>query len=114
MVERGNVVNLWSVAVIVFVLNLFFGYWRANVNKFSLQWILSIHIPVPFVIAFRIFAGLGWHFITFPVLVGAFFSGQFLGGRLHLWWRERARTPATSCLVWDLVREVQVSTWKIQ
>jgi hypothetical protein len=26
---------------------------------------------------------LGWHLSTFPVLVGAFFAGQFAGGRLQ-------------------------------
>lgn len=78
--------RLWAVAVLVFVLNLPFGYWRASVRKLSPQWFLSIHVPVPFVIAFRIFAGLGWQIITFPVLVGAFFCGQFLGGKLYQWW----------------------------
>jgi len=98
--------KLWIVAAIVLALNLFFGYWRANVEKFSWQWFLAIHVPVPFVIAFRIFAGLGWQLVTFPVLVGAFFSGQFLGGKMHLWWKEWAHTPATSCLLWDLFREL--------
>jgi len=73
--------TLWIVATIVFLLNLPFGYWRARVPKFSLQWILAVHLPVPFVIACRIFSGLGWHFITFPVMIGAFFCGQFVGGR---------------------------------
>src|SRR5947209_7259767 len=30
-----------------------------------------------FIIALRIFSGLGWRLITFPVLIGAFFAGQF-------------------------------------
>ena len=77
--------NLWSVAIIIFVLNLPFGYWRANTKKFSLQWFLAIHIPVPAVIVLRFFSGLGWHFITFPIFIGAFFLGQILGGRLRLW-----------------------------
>ena len=75
--------KLWTVAIIVLILNLPFGYWRANVKKFSYQWFLAVHIPVPFVIAMRIFGGLGWQFITFPILVGAFFVGQLLGGLLN-------------------------------
>jgi len=75
--------NLWNVALIVFILNLPFGYWRANTKKFSREWFLSIHIPIPFVIAIRILSGLGWRLITFPVLVSAFFAGQFLGGKLY-------------------------------
>ena len=74
---------LWIVAVLVFALNIPFGYWRARVRKFSAQWILAIHLPVPLVISFRVLSGLGWQFITFPVLIGAFFLGQFAGGRLQ-------------------------------
>jgi len=74
--------NLLSVAVIVFILNLPFGYWRANTEKFSWRWFLSIHVPIPFVVAIRILSGLGWRLITFPVLISAFFAGQFLGGKL--------------------------------
>jgi hypothetical protein len=75
-------VTLWIVAAIVFLLNLPFGYWRAHVRKFSTQWILAIHLPVPLVIACRIFSGLGWQLISFPVMIGAFCAGQFLGGKL--------------------------------
>ncbi|MEN8155495.1 MAG: hypothetical protein ABFS10_00970 [Bacteroidota bacterium] len=72
--------NLWIVALIVFLINLPFGYWRANTKRFSAQWFLAIHIPVPMVIALRIFSDIGFGFTTYPVLVGAFFLGQFSGG----------------------------------
>lgn len=78
--------NLWYVALAVFALNIPFGYWRHKVKTFSRKWFLAVHIPVPFVIALRFLAGLGWRLITFPVLVGAFFTGQFVGGiiqRIH-------------------------------
>jgi len=71
---------LWTVALIVLVVNLPFGYWRAGVRKFSLPWVLAVHVPVPIVIGLRFASGLGWRFVTFPVLIGAFFTGQFLGG----------------------------------
>lgn len=74
--------TLWIVAAIVFVLNLPFGYWRSRVRRFSFPWILAIHLPVPLVIACRIFSGLGWQLISFPVMIGAFFLGQFVGGKL--------------------------------
>ncbi|MEJ2246826.1 MAG: hypothetical protein P8Y80_12230 [Acidobacteriota bacterium] len=74
---------LWSAMILVFIFNIPFGYWRARVRRFSVQWLLAIHIPVPFVIACRIFLGLGWQFTTFPILIGAFFAGQFAGGRLQ-------------------------------
>ncbi|MCL5264081.1 MAG: hypothetical protein M1343_02600 [Chloroflexi bacterium] len=99
--------NLWIVALAVFVLNLPFGYWRANVRKFSLQWILSIHAPVVLAIALRIVSGLGWQLATVPVLLGVFSLGQFLGGTIHGLWRRQARASASSCLIWDVVRELR-------
>ena len=75
--------RLALVALAVFVLNLPFGYWRAGTRKFSWQWALAIHLPVPFVILLRLYSGLGWHWSTFPVLISAFFLGQFAGARLR-------------------------------
>lgn len=67
------------VTLFVFLLNIPFGYWRANVRKFSLQWVLAIHIPVPIIIALRIFSHIGFGWYTYLFLVAAFFSGQKLG-----------------------------------
>ncbi|HEY7914653.1 MAG TPA: hypothetical protein VIG62_22255 [Blastocatellia bacterium] len=83
--------NIWVIALIVFLFNIPFGYWRASVRKFSWQWILAIHLPVPFVVALRIYSGLGFELITFPVMIAAFFGGQFAGARLYRW---RKQLPA--------------------
>lgn len=96
--------NLWEAALIVLLINLPFGYWRANVRRLSLDWFLAIHIPVGLVILLRILSGLGWQLGTVPVLVAAFFVGQLLGTWQHRWWSQNARGPVTSCLVMDLVR----------
>ena len=74
--------KLLVVAVLVFLVNLPFGYWRSRVPARSRQWFLAIHLPVPLVIALRVFSGLGWQLASFPVLVGAFFLGQLVGGKL--------------------------------
>ncbi len=95
--------NLLSVASLVFILNLPFGYWRANQEKLSRQWFLAVHLPVPFVIAIRILSGLGFQFITFPIMIGAFFCGQLAGGLLLQARKGRAASRVSSCLVWDLV-----------
>ncbi len=76
-------VRLGAVAVAVIVLNLPFGFWRAGAKKFTRPWFLAVHAPVPLVILLRVFSGLGWQLSSFPVLVGAFFTGQFLGGVLR-------------------------------
>lgn len=70
----------------VFLLNLPFGYWRSGNAPFSRQWMLAIHLPVPFVIALRVFSGFGWKVI--PVLVLVDVAGQFAGGKLR---RKRPR-----------------------
>jgi hypothetical protein len=75
--------RLLAVALAVFLLNVPFGYWRASVPKFSWRWILAIHLPVPLVIGLRIVSGLGWELLSFPVLVGAFFLGQFCGATIR-------------------------------
>ncbi|MFH1279968.1 MAG: hypothetical protein ABIK65_16515 [Candidatus Eisenbacteria bacterium] len=67
----------------VFALNLPFGYWRAGSRRLSLPWLLAIHLPVPLVVGIRLVSGLGFRLQTFPVLIGAFFLGQWLGGRFR-------------------------------
>jgi hypothetical protein len=88
---------------ITFLLNIPFGYWRANVRRYSLQWVLAIHIPVPIIILLRIYSNIGFELYTYPILIGAFFLGQFLGKYLS----ERRKTktiPTTSCMIMDLYK----------
>ena len=74
---------LWKVAFGVFALNLPFGVWRSIVEKFSRAWFLAVHLPVFGVVALRLSFRLGWHPLTFAVLVAAFFAGQLVGGLLR-------------------------------
>ncbi len=64
---------------IIFFINVPFGYWRAQVRKFSFQWFASIHIPIPAIVLLRIYSGVGFAFYTYPLFIGAFFLGQFSG-----------------------------------
>ncbi|MFC2116243.1 hypothetical protein ACFLTU_07190 [Bacteroidota bacterium] len=97
---------LFIISILVFILNVPFGYWRSNVKAFSLQWFLAIHIPVPFIVALRIFSGIGFSWYTFVFLVSAFFLGQktgsFLTRKIN-----RACHHVSSCLVMDLIRCVR-------
>jgi hypothetical protein len=95
--------NLLTVAALVFLLNIPFGYWRANVRKFSFPWVLSVHVPVPFVIALRLLSGMGFQLVTFPIMIFAYFSGQFVGSWLHGKRKKKNGLQVSSCLVWDLV-----------
>jgi hypothetical protein len=98
--------NLIFAAVSVLILNLPFGYWRANVNKFSLQWVLAIHLPVPLVIAVRLMSGLSFQLITYPILIAAFFGGQLAGKYFFTYRKNRLIYPLTSCLVCDIIRSL--------
>jgi hypothetical protein len=99
-------VTLVVLAILVLALNVPFGYWRANTRKFSWEWVLAVHLSVPFVIAMRLESGLGFALYTYPVLVGAFFLGQLAGGRLRGWMSEPGHRRMTSCLVMDVAREI--------
>ena len=98
--------KLIIITILVFVLNIPFGYWRANVKMFSTQWFMAIHIPVPFIVALRILSGIGFGWQTYLFLAGSFFLGQKLGAmmlkRVH-----RYCNQDTSCLVMDLLRCVR-------
>ena len=75
--------NLWTVAPLVFLLNLPLGYWRASVRRMSARWFLAVFMPVPLVVALTIYSGLGLKPISFAVIVGAFFLGHFVGGKVR-------------------------------
>jgi hypothetical protein len=73
------------IALLALLINIPFGYWRAGVRKFSFPWIVAVHAPVPLVIAMRFAAGIGYQkpLLTVPVMVAAYFCGQWTGGRLR-------------------------------
>ena len=98
VVSAATVPVLSSVALI----NVFFGYWRSNVRKLSLPWILAVHIPVPISIALRL-AFLGWSWLLLPAFVAAFAIGQFSGGQIRRLLK-KARVKLTSFLAADVFR----------
>jgi len=95
-------IKIFLISVIVLTINIPFGYWRANVKSFTLQWILSIHIPVIIIIALRIFSDIGFSWYTYLFLVSAFFIGQKLGSIIHIY-LEKIEI-VSSCLIMDLKR----------
>ncbi len=95
---------LLLISIITLLLNIPFGYWRANVRRFSMQWYLAIHLPVPALIALRIFGGVGFHWSTYVAMIAAYFLGQFLGGKIYSWRAQKQNSPLTSCLVMDVYR----------
>lgn len=68
---------------LIFLINLPFGYWRAHTRRFSWQWYLAIHLPIPFVILLRVYYEFGWGWKTYLFFVVAFFLGQLTGKLLR-------------------------------
>ncbi len=82
--------SIIEVMLIVFLINLPFGYWRCNTPRFSKKWMMAVHIPVPFIFLLRILSGLGWKVIPFFML--ADFAGQLTGGKLRKLYMHKSDT----------------------
>ena len=93
------------VAIAVIIINIPFGYWRANVKRFSVQWAMAIHIPVLIVIVLRIYTNIGFELYTYPALISAFFLGQYTGYKIYLGRAALNLDQVSSCLVMDIVRK---------
>lgn len=76
------VVRFIVVSLVVFFVNIPFGILRSREKKFSFKWFLYIHLPIPLVVLARIYSDIGFAFYTYPVLIGAFFLGQFVGRKI--------------------------------
>ena len=72
--------SIKELMLVVFLINLPFGYMRSRTAPFSVRWMLAVHIPVPFVFLLRRFCGFGWGAV--PLLILADVAGQLLGGKL--------------------------------
>ncbi len=92
---------LLVVSIIVFVINIPFGYWRVSEKNYSLNWFLSIHIPIPFVVILRIYSNIGFALYTYPILVFSFFAGQFFGKYIYKF-RAKKSLPISKCICVDL------------
>jgi len=92
-------------AVVIFLLNIPFGYWRSNVKRYGFQWYLAIHFPVPFIVLMRFAFDIGWHWSTFVIFILSFFLGQFTGGLIHKHLARSLKEHISSCLFMDLCRK---------
>ncbi|MCX6257732.1 MAG: hypothetical protein NTW49_07555 [Bacteroidia bacterium] len=86
-------INIIKAAVSILLTNLPFGYWRAMSGKYSRNWFLAIHLPVLLVVFFRFYFEIGFAFITYPILVASFFTGQVAGGKLKYIVRKKNKMP---------------------
>jgi uncharacterized membrane protein AbrB (regulator of aidB expression) len=99
--------NIVIAAVLIIFINIPFGYWRADVKRFSAQWISAIHIPVLIAVLLRIYTNIGFELYTYPILVAAYFLGQFIGSKIYIRRVALELEPVTSCLVMDVYRNLK-------
>jgi len=65
---------------------------------------MAIHLPIPFIISFRLFSGTGFELLSFPFTITAFFLGQLVGAGIFKLRRNIGAQPLSSCLVMDVAR----------
>jgi len=75
--------SLWTVALLVFLIDLPFGYWRASVRRLSLRWFAALLSAAPVAVALRVYSGRGFGPVSVAVVAGALLAGQFVGGKLR-------------------------------
>lgn len=85
--------KLLALNIFVGFLNIPFGWYRHSTKKFSLGWILSIHLPIPLVFVLRRALGLGLWAIPFLVLFDIL--GQIGGSKLRARFNKQNNTDST-------------------
>ncbi|MBI5634018.1 MAG: hypothetical protein HZA15_11130 [Nitrospirae bacterium] len=78
----SRTVAIVTICLITFVLNLFFGYFRAREKKFSFKWFLCIHLPIPLVAFARLYAQLDY--VVIPLFLIVAVAGQIMGGKVEI------------------------------
>jgi hypothetical protein len=81
MRKVGTGLELILLCLAAAAINLPFGFYRAGMRRFSWQWFLAIHFPVPLVIVMRLLSGEGWRVV--PLLIACAVLGQLAGGLLR-------------------------------
>ncbi len=74
-----NIVDFDLILILIscIMINIPFGMLRAKTKKFSIQWILCIHAPIPISAVFRRVAGYGWGYL--PLFLLFSIIGQAIG-----------------------------------
>ena len=87
----------------LFLINIIFGYWRSNTRRFSIQWIMAIHLPVLLGILLRL-ALLGWNWFLVPAFMAEFAAGQYLGSKTREYLTRYPGIQPGSSLISDLFK----------
>lgn len=80
---------LLLLAIIVFVINIPFGYWRKTEKKFSTPWFLAIHIPVAISILLRYLSDIPFKWENLILFIFVFVTGQYTGKLVFLYYKRK-------------------------
>lgn len=72
------------IAILSYLINLPFGYWRCKEKRFSLNWFLAIHIPVTITVFARYAANKDFHWAYMALFIAVYAAGQQTGKLIYL------------------------------
>ncbi len=81
MDTSAKLIVIIAIFSMTLLINIFFGRLRKRTRKFSLNWFLCIHLPIPFVFLARVSSHVSAWYI--PIFVVAALGGQILGGKME-------------------------------
>ena len=78
---QASILMIFGLVLMAFIINIPFGYIRQRYEKLTFMWFFLLHIPIPFIIFIRIYAGIDWRVI--PLTLCGSVAGQFVGGAVN-------------------------------
>jgi len=72
--------NILIVSAFSFLINIPLGIWKERYKKYSLPWLVVLHLSVPVIIVLRIYLKANPYFI--PLFIALAVAGQFVGKKL--------------------------------
>lgn len=81
LIEMTMAEKLIIFVILGAALNIPFGSYRSLTRKFSLAWILAIHLPIPFLVILR---SVAFHLPVWSIAfsLAAAVAGQVIGGKI--------------------------------
>ncbi|PLX11665.1 MAG: hypothetical protein C0597_14725 [Marinilabiliales bacterium] len=76
--------TLAFVTILVYIINVPFGYWRRGEKRFSVNWFLAIHIPVIISVLLRYIFHIEFRWEYLLLFVFTFIAGQFTGKMIYV------------------------------
>jgi hypothetical protein len=83
MAEGYYLMLIIMISILIFLINIPFGFWRSYQSRFSLKWLIAIHAPVIISIVIRMITGVQFKLMNLLIFIPVFFIGQLTGKLIH-------------------------------